>query len=75
MKKITKTSAYKLISFSLILSGLSFCGTAFAYRENIPQEVEQAQNSIVKIHTRNLNGTGIITSPDTLVTGKMPKRI
>ena len=68
MKKITKTSAYKLISFSLILSGLNFCGTAFAYRENIPQEVEQAQNSIVKIHTRNLNGTGIITSPDTLVT-------
>lgn len=68
MKKITKTSAYKLISFSLILSGLNFCGTALAYRENIPQEVEQAQNSIVKVHTSHLNGTGIITSSDTLVT-------
>ena len=72
MKKVAKASMYKLISFLFILSvlhfGLNLFGTALAYGQNIPQEVEQIQEGIVQIYTSNLNGTGFFISPDTLVT-------
>lgn len=62
---------YKFISFLLIslsFFGLNLFRTALAYGQNIPQEVEQAQKGIVKIHTSNSYGTGFFISPDTLVT-------
>ena len=72
MKKVAKASMYKLISFLFILSvlhfGLNLFGATLSYGQNIPQEVEQVQEGIVKIYTSNLNGTGFFISPDTLVT-------
>ncbi len=69
---MAKTSIYQFIPFLFTLSlfcfGLNLPGTALAYDQSIPQEVKQAQKGIVKVYTSHLNGTGIIISPDTLVT-------